>query len=226
MRAGRSSAPPSANMEMVMVKSDLSIAGRYAGAGRGPGAGGEGVRRDLRRMAADARHAAEITGQSELLEKNPELASTIRSRLPYIDPLNHLQIELIARRRKGDESEADARGHPAGDQRRRGGAAEYGVRPTQRSSAAEAGYFNRRGRLVEGTGFEPVYAVKRADLQSAGINHSPTLPGSPSRVTRLLDAAACEPETGGIPLRRASYSDEGSTTQPAWKRPEIRAFPR
>jgi site-specific DNA recombinase len=33
--------------------------------------------------------------------------------------------------------------------------------------------------LVEGTGFEPVYAVKRADLQSAGFNHSPTPPGRP-----------------------------------------------
>ena len=46
-----------------------------------------------------------ITGQSELLEKSPDLAAAIRSRLPYIDPLNHLQIELIARRRAGDESE-------------------------------------------------------------------------------------------------------------------------
>ena len=52
----------------------------------------------------------EITGQTELLEKNPDLAGTIRSRLPYIDPLNHLQIELIARRRKGDESEATREG--------------------------------------------------------------------------------------------------------------------
>jgi phosphoenolpyruvate carboxylase len=48
--------------------------------------------------------------RSELLEKNPDLASTIRSRLPYIDPLNHLQIELIARRRAGDESEAGREG--------------------------------------------------------------------------------------------------------------------
>src|SRR5690554_7635344 len=31
------------------------------------------------------------------------------------------------------------------------------------------------GRLVEGTGFEPVYA-KRSDLQSDGFNHSPTPP--------------------------------------------------
>jgi phosphoenolpyruvate carboxylase len=47
-----------------------------------------------------------ITSQSGLLEKNPDLAAVIRSRLPYIDPLNHLQIELIRRRRAGDTHEA------------------------------------------------------------------------------------------------------------------------
>ena len=39
-----------------------------------------------------------------------ENARTIRDRFPYIDPLNHLQIELIARRRKGDESEETREG--------------------------------------------------------------------------------------------------------------------
>jgi len=47
-----------------------------------------------------------ITGQTALLEKNPDLAATIRSRLPYIDPLNHLQIELLRRLRAGDDDEA------------------------------------------------------------------------------------------------------------------------
>jgi phosphoenolpyruvate carboxylase len=47
-----------------------------------------------------------ITGQAQLLEKNPDLAAVIRARLPYIDPLNHLQIELIRRLRAGDDSEA------------------------------------------------------------------------------------------------------------------------
>ena len=51
-----------------------------------------------------------ITGQSALLEKSPDLAATIRSRLPYIDPLNHLQIELIRRRRRGDEGDATREG--------------------------------------------------------------------------------------------------------------------
>src|SRR5690606_4109579 len=46
-----------------------------------------------------------ITGQTELLQHDPGLAAVIRSRLPYIDPLNHLQIELLKRRRAGDDSE-------------------------------------------------------------------------------------------------------------------------
>ena len=95
-----------ANMEMVLAKGDMDIARRYA---------------DLvdDRALADAifpRIRAEwdrtvgallaITSQSELLEHNPDLAATIRSRVPYIDPLNHLQIELIRRRRGGDDAQA------------------------------------------------------------------------------------------------------------------------
>ena len=94
------------NMEMVMVKSDMSIARRYAGLVKDRRLADEvfGAINEEWRRTHDTLLA--ITGQSELLEKSPDLAATIRSRLPYIDPLNHLQIELIARRRTGDESEA------------------------------------------------------------------------------------------------------------------------
>ena len=47
-----------------------------------------------------------ITGQSRLLEKNPALDASIRLRLPYIEPLNLLQVELLRRYRAG---ETDAR---------------------------------------------------------------------------------------------------------------------
>ena len=94
------------NMEMVMVKSDMSIARRYAGLVKDKALAGKvfGAIEDEWKRTHDTLLA--ITGQSELMEKSPDLAATIRSRLPYIDPLNHLQIELIARRRAGDESEA------------------------------------------------------------------------------------------------------------------------
>jgi phosphoenolpyruvate carboxylase len=43
-----------------------------------------------------------VSGQGELLERNPQLAQSIRLRLPYIDPLNVLQVELLARHRAGE----------------------------------------------------------------------------------------------------------------------------
>jgi phosphoenolpyruvate carboxylase len=47
----------------------------------------------------------ETTGQSALLEGTPALARSIRLRLPYIEPLNQLQIELLRRYRQGDVDE-------------------------------------------------------------------------------------------------------------------------
>jgi len=98
------------NMEMVIVKSDLSIAARYARL-----VGDKVLARtvfDTITSEWQLTHDTilKITKQSELLERSPELAATIRSRLPYIDPLNHLQIELLARRRKGDQTEETREG--------------------------------------------------------------------------------------------------------------------
>jgi phosphoenolpyruvate carboxylase len=46
-----------------------------------------------------------ITGQTSLLEGNPLLARSIHNRFPYLDPLNHMQIELLKRFRTGDTTE-------------------------------------------------------------------------------------------------------------------------
>jgi phosphoenolpyruvate carboxylase len=48
------------------------------------------------------RWLAAITGRDELLADNPTLARSIRNRFPYLDPLNHLQVELLRRYRAGD----------------------------------------------------------------------------------------------------------------------------
>ena len=48
---------------------------------------------------------AAITGQRELLADNPTLARSIRNRFPYLDPLNHLQVELLRRYRSGERDE-------------------------------------------------------------------------------------------------------------------------
>ncbi|HQT55076.1 MAG TPA: phosphoenolpyruvate carboxylase, partial [Phenylobacterium sp.] len=93
-----------ANMEMVLAKADIAIAQRYAGLVEDR-ALAEAIFGQIRaEMERTTTALLTITGQSSLLEKNPDLAAIIRSRLPYIDPLNHLQIELIRRRRSGDDT--------------------------------------------------------------------------------------------------------------------------
>ena len=95
------------NLEMVMAKSDLGIARRYAGLV-------EDVRlrrRVLARLEAEWQRTGEalaaITGASRPLQSNPALAASIEHCFPYLDPLNHLQVELLRRYRAQPVSEAD-----------------------------------------------------------------------------------------------------------------------
>ena len=93
------------NMDMVLAKSDLRIASRYlelvedkALARRIFGA----IEKEWHRCSEALRL---ITGQAERLATNPALARSIEHRFPYLDPLNHLQVELMRRyrqRREGD----------------------------------------------------------------------------------------------------------------------------
>jgi phosphoenolpyruvate carboxylase len=46
-----------------------------------------------------------ITRQTELLAGNPLLARSLRNRLPYLDPLNHIQVEALSRYRSGQSDE-------------------------------------------------------------------------------------------------------------------------
>jgi len=89
------------NMEMVLAKSDLVVASRYLPLAADP----ERAQAIFAGIAAEwkltVRHWLAISGQRTLLESNPELARSIRNRIPYIDPLNHLQVELIKRHREG-----------------------------------------------------------------------------------------------------------------------------
>jgi len=92
-----------ANLEMVLAKSDMAIAARYATLVEDQAMATtifERIRAAWR-VTHDSLLAA--TGQSYLLEKNPSLDASIRLRLPYIEPLNFLQVELLRRHRAGDE---------------------------------------------------------------------------------------------------------------------------
>ena len=98
------------NMDMVLAKSDLSIARRYA----------ELVTdADLRRLVLDAIVAEHersvavvlaVTGRPTLLADNPAMTRSLRHRFPYVDVLNHLQVELLRRWRGGDHHELTKRG--------------------------------------------------------------------------------------------------------------------
>jgi phosphoenolpyruvate carboxylase len=44
-----------------------------------------------------------LTGQKELLERNPVLSRSIRLRNPYVDPLSLIQVELLRRKRAGED---------------------------------------------------------------------------------------------------------------------------
>jgi phosphoenolpyruvate carboxylase len=89
------------NMDMVLAKCDMSIASRYAELV---------IDTDLRERVFTSieeewhrtvKWLLAITGQKSLLDSNPALARSLQSRSPYIDPLNHLQVDLLRRYRKG-----------------------------------------------------------------------------------------------------------------------------
>ncbi|MEV0670106.1 phosphoenolpyruvate carboxylase [Mycobacterium sp. NPDC050441] len=98
------------NMAQVLSKSDMGLAARYS----------ELVDdEELRARVFDkivAEHARTIdmykliTGQDDLLADNPALARSVFNRFPYLEPLNHLQVELLRRYRGGDTDELVQRG--------------------------------------------------------------------------------------------------------------------
>jgi len=98
------------NMSMVLAKTDLAIASRYADL-----VPDTAVREAIySRLAAEhertVRWVLEISGRATLLDDNPTLARSIRNRFPYLDPLNHLQVELLRRFRAGQTDDRTRRG--------------------------------------------------------------------------------------------------------------------
>jgi phosphoenolpyruvate carboxylase len=99
-----------ANMEQVLAKSDMGIAERYADLVED-----EGLRTKIFSRIREGWQKTHdgfltISGQSRLLEKHPSLDTSIRLRLPYIEPLNLLQIELMRRHRAGEDDPRIAEG--------------------------------------------------------------------------------------------------------------------
>ncbi|MBI3898174.1 MAG: phosphoenolpyruvate carboxylase [Gammaproteobacteria bacterium] len=90
------------NMDMVLAKSDLGIASRYAELVDDLALRDHVFGRIQAEWHLTVQHLLAITGQRELLQSNPMLARSFRGRSPYIDPLNHLQVTLLRRFRAGE----------------------------------------------------------------------------------------------------------------------------
>jgi phosphoenolpyruvate carboxylase len=98
------------NMAQVMAKSDLGLAAHYAEL-----VDDEALRtRVFDKIAAEHERTIRmhglITGHDDLLADNPALARSVFNRFPYLEPLNHLQVELLRRYRSGDHDELVQRG--------------------------------------------------------------------------------------------------------------------
>jgi phosphoenolpyruvate carboxylase len=98
------------NMAQVLAKADMGLAARYSELVRD-----ETLRRRVfDKIVAEYRRTIEmhklITGQDDLLADNPALARSVFNRFPYLEPLNHLQVELLRRYRSGDQDELVQRG--------------------------------------------------------------------------------------------------------------------
>ena len=98
------------NMDMVLAKTDLAIAGRYADLVRDPALREAIFPRIRAEHQATIGALLRITGQTELLQGNPLLQRSIRNRFPYLDPLNHVQVEMLRRHRVDSDDERIQRG--------------------------------------------------------------------------------------------------------------------
>jgi phosphoenolpyruvate carboxylase len=97
------------NMAMVLAKTDLAVASRYAELVPDATLRADIFGRIAQEHARTVALVLAITRQQSLLEDNPTLERSIRNRFPYLDPLNHLQIELLRRYRAGDNAERTRR---------------------------------------------------------------------------------------------------------------------
>jgi phosphoenolpyruvate carboxylase len=97
------------NMGMVLAKTDLGLAARYAELVKDAELRARVFDRITAEHERTCRMLLAITGDDALLADNPSLARSIRNRFPYLEPLHHLQVEMLRRRRGGDDDELTRR---------------------------------------------------------------------------------------------------------------------
>jgi phosphoenolpyruvate carboxylase len=93
------------NVELALTKVDLPLAGLYSELVADSELRERVFGMIVEEFRRTRRMVLSVTGQSRFLETNPSLARSIRLRNPYVDPLSMIQIELLRRKRAGEESE-------------------------------------------------------------------------------------------------------------------------
>ncbi|HKP84723.1 MAG TPA: phosphoenolpyruvate carboxylase [Blastocatellia bacterium] len=93
------------NIEIGMAKADLTIARLYADLVEDGGVRGRVFSMIVEEFERTRRQVLGVSNQSRLLENNPVLAHSIRLRNPYVDPMSLIQVDLLRRKRAGEESE-------------------------------------------------------------------------------------------------------------------------
>jgi phosphoenolpyruvate carboxylase len=98
------------NMDMVLAKSSIAIASRYAELVPDIALRENIFGRIRREWHLSIEMLLEIMGHDRLLQGNPLLERSIRNRFPYLDPLNHVQVELLKEHRAQNADEQILRG--------------------------------------------------------------------------------------------------------------------
>jgi phosphoenolpyruvate carboxylase len=98
------------NMDMVLAKSSIAIASRYAELVPDATLRENIFGRIRREWHASIETLLDIMGHERLLQGNPLLERSIRNRFPYLDPLNHVQVELLKEHRAQNPDEQVLRG--------------------------------------------------------------------------------------------------------------------
>ncbi|WP_315757754.1 MULTISPECIES: phosphoenolpyruvate carboxylase [unclassified Bradyrhizobium] len=98
------------NMDMVLAKSSIAIASRYAELVPDEALREKIFGRIRREWNLVIETLLDIMGQERLLQGNPLLERSVRNRFPYLDPLNHVQVELLKEHRAQNPDEQVLRG--------------------------------------------------------------------------------------------------------------------
>lgn len=95
------------NAELALAKTDIDIANQYLSLASSTSATREIAEPISREYHRTCELLGKVTGHRQLLDQTPWLKESIRVRDRYVDPLNLIQVELLARRRSSDQQLED-----------------------------------------------------------------------------------------------------------------------